>query len=80
MRSPLQSPREAVVADVINAHTVLLLLLKKRKENELITVHHSTPFTAFNAGERVDVVWAGKGYELLNPYLPSPSTDYPMTQ
>ena len=67
-------PREAVVADVLSPTTVLILLLKKRKSNELITVHHSTPFTAFNAGERVDVAWEKNRYVIVSPYLSSPST------
>lgn len=68
-------PREALVADVLDDHNVVLLLLKKRKDNELITVHHSTPFTDFHIGERVDVRWCGRGYELISPYLPTPCTD-----
>jgi hypothetical protein len=81
MRNALFPPREAVVADVISPTTVLLLLLKKRKENEIITVKLPYPFTGFNAGERVDVAWAGNHYELVSPYLPQPSTstDYLMS-
>lgn len=78
MRDFSRPAREALVADVLGDHTVLLLLIKQRKDNELITVHHITPFTAFHIGERVDVRWCGRGYELISPYLHTPLTDSPM--